>query len=205
MSRNCVKQKIKNPLTSGFVSASGESYAYGLGEPERPFSKMVGDEGKSLSLERDTMYLIRANHLSTGPTICTAEEDGLRVTPVERRRTKRLIGAAGGFQFREVEFAGWDRTRLALSATPIRTAVGREHTRPEHAYCDKTAAGLKKVLRRVRPQEADLLAAADAEIAAAEDALRLARLRRIELVSLAWQKARVVRLNELDVQEPART
>lgn len=194
--KNAVKQKIKNPVTCGFVGGSVESYAYDPGEPERSFSKMVSDESERLSKKGDTMYLFRTYRGGPMGQVVTTED--LRVTPKERHRTKKIIGG----MFREIEHAGWDRSGLTIRAVQMQRANGTEASGMEQRTVDNTAAGVKTVLRRLRPQEAELLAEADAEIAVAVEQLRAARCRRMELVSLAWTKAHVVRLNELDVKEP---
>lgn len=88
-----------------------------------------------------------------------------------------------------------DRLRLGTTAG---STDGFGRTRGETLIV-KTAPAveIKKGVRRVRPEEAELLAAADDEIAELEAQLTRVRLRRNELAAAAWTKAHVVTAKEL--------
>jgi hypothetical protein len=68
----------------------------------------------------------------------------------------------------------------------------------DQARAQASAAGIKKVCRRLRPQEAERIDSIDAEIAALESEIARARDRREEAVREAWAKANVVRLREFE-------
>ena len=60
-----------------------------------------------------------------------------------------------------------------------------------------SAEGIKTVLRRLRPQEADLLEAIDRDIEHLQAQLDALRARRKDILHVAWQRGNVVRLNEV--------
>lgn len=79
------------------------------------------------------------------------------------------------------------------------TARGVESARSrDQARAQATAAGIKKVCRRLRPQEAEGIDSIDTEIAELERRIAEAWDRRQEAVREAWSRANVVRLAEFE-------
>jgi hypothetical protein len=68
----------------------------------------------------------------------------------------------------------------------------------DQARAQASAAGIKKVCRRLRAREAERIDSIDAEIAALEREIARARDRREEAVREAWARANVVRLAEFE-------
>ncbi len=125
----------------------------------------------------------------------------LRVFHAEKRK---VVGQIGGV-FNEVKTYGYDHSRINIRGLDCINAFGRkESARTEQV--PKTAAGIKTALRRLRPQEAERIAAVDAEIErltaeierlTAE--LEAKRRERKALVGEAWTKANVVPLSHLTI------
>lgn len=105
----------------------------------------------------------------------------------------------GGIPINRMESTGRrDRKRLDILVRKGTTARGIESSRSrDRTQAAATAAGVKQVIRQLRPQEAEMIDAADAEIAELEEQLRFARDNRAEIVRNAWGKAHVVRLAEM--------
>lgn len=108
-------------------------------------------------------------------------------------RTKRLIGG----MFREIEVSGVDRKHLDVTARNPRRSDGRKGGSNVSTQVEKSAAGLKTAVRRLRPEEAARLDEKDAEIAAALERVVALRAERSEIVREAWRRAHVVRLSEI--------
>lgn len=130
----------------------------------------------------------------------------VRVTWREKRRVK-ATHTFGDVSFNEVDHAGWDRGGLMFQPC----GLGTDDTRPIRAsgvglggglrrYVESTAAGVKQAVRRIRPQEAERLAAIDAEIEAHEQAIGALRQERREVVTVAWTNGHVVRVAEVAPQ-----
>lgn len=82
-----------------------------------------------------------------------------------------------------------DRRKLDIKSPDISSYVFR---------VPATAEGIKAVLRRIRPQEASLLDAIDAEVAKVQIELDALKQRRKEVVHTAWLRGNVVRLKEVE-------
>lgn len=115
--------------------------------------------------------------------------------PMIYRDSGRRIGGV----FTELEATGrHNKTRFEIAVRKGRTARGVESSRSrDRAEADATAAGIKRVCRRLRPQEATRIAAIDDEIATIETDLREAKDRRVKVVREAFAKGHVVRLAEM--------
>jgi len=68
-----------------------------------------------------------------------------------------------------------------------------------------TAEAIKAVLRRIRPQEAEVLDAIDRDIADVQSRLNALKDRRQDALRTAWQRAHVVRLAEIEQLLPTAT
>lgn len=82
----------------------------------------------------------------------------------------------------------------------LATSVLASRYRMPNSYVFRVAAsaeGIKTVLRRLRPQEADLLEAIDRDIEHLQAQLDALRARRKDILHVAWQRGNVVRLNEV--------
>lgn len=133
-----------------------------------------------------------------------ATTDQIKVTPFETHKVKRTGHIPGLGSYNEIEHKGWDRKRLTIIALKPTWAAGYARDTAERAVCDNTAAGLKSVLRKLRPQEAERLTTIDAEIEALKQAIGAKRRERKLVVREAWSKAHVVRLNEIEVVTPGK-
>ncbi|MBS1895599.1 MAG: hypothetical protein JST59_30230 [Actinobacteria bacterium] len=92
-----------------------------------------------------------------------------------------------------------DRAVFEVIVREGTTARGFESTRSrDQARAQASAAGIKKVCRRPRPQEAARIVAIDTEIAELEGRIEEARDRRQEAVREAWARGNVVRLAEFE-------
>jgi hypothetical protein len=111
----------------------------------------------------------------------------------------REVGRVGGL-FPRLESTGRrDSRRLDVRVLKGTSARGVETSRGRDAVeSAASAAGVKKVCRRLREREAAQLEAVDAEIARLEEQLAAARGRREKAVRSAWTKANVVRLAEME-------
>jgi hypothetical protein len=115
-------------------------------------------------------------------------------------RQKGRQSAVAGIPIRRMESTGRrDASVLDVVVVEGTTARGFGAARSrDRAQARATAAGVKKVCRRLRPREADRIDSLDAEIAALESEIAAARDRREEAVREAWAKANVVRLAEFE-------
>ena len=106
----------------------------------------------------------------------------------------------GGIPIRRMESTGRrDAKVFEVIVRKGTTARGIESARSrDQARARATAAGIKKVCRRLRPQEAERIDSIDAEIAVLESRIAEARDRREKAVREAWAKANVVRLAEFE-------
>lgn len=106
----------------------------------------------------------------------------------------------GGIPIRRMESTGRrDRTVFEVIVCEGTTARGFETARSrDQARAQASAAGIKRVCRRLRPREAGRIEAIDAEIAGLEGRIAEARDRRQEAVREAWGRADVVRLAEFE-------
>jgi hypothetical protein len=119
--------------------------------------------------------------------------------PVIFRRAGRQ-STIGGIPIRRMESTGrrdpkvFDVVvRKGTTARGFGSAPSRDRARAQ-----ATAAGIKKVCRRLRPRDAERIDSIDAEIAAFEQRVSEARDRRQEVVREAWGRANVVRLAEFE-------
>ncbi len=138
-------------------------------------------------------FLFRFHPLSGGTDVVQAA--GVRVTHAERRRVKGTIGGI----FTEVETCGFDHSKLNIRTQDTIGSYGRKDSMRQ-AVVPKTAAGVKTRLRRLRPQEAEVIAAIDAKIERLQAELAESRTARRVAVREAWTKAHVVRLSDLTVE-----
>lgn len=126
-------------------------------------------------------------------------EEVLVQHPVIFRQAGRQSTVAG-IPIRRMESTGRrDRTVFEIIVRSGTTARGLATVRSrDRAGAQASAAGIKKVCRRLRPREAERIEAIDAEIAELERRVAEARDRRQEAVREAWARAHVVRLAELE-------
>jgi hypothetical protein len=96
----------------------------------------------------------------------------------------------GGFRFgHSTGTARIDRRKLDIRSLQVSSFVFRVAA---------TAEGVKSVLRRIRPQEAEQLDAIDADIGRLQAQLDALRDQRKQALHAAWQRGNVVRLKELE-------
>lgn len=101
--------------------------------------------------------------------------------------------------FREVRGTGkMDKTVVSIRSTGEPSVSGHGTKREWRQTIRRTAADVKKSVRKVRPEEEAILAQHDLAIAELEEALKTARLARAEAVADAWDRAHVVRLQEVE-------
>lgn len=102
---------------------------------------------------------------------------------------------------REIAGTGrYDHRSLSISAYReggIRNARGVDSSGHVFTRTESSADGVRKVLRRLRPQEAARLDEIDDDILLAVAHLHTLRQTRKEIVDEAWKRAHVVRLNEI--------
>ena len=111
----------------------------------------------------------------------------LRLVHPEIRKLKNAN--LGGFRFAHTVGTGRiDRRKFDITSPQVSSYVFRVAA---------SAEGVKSVLRRLRPQEADLLEAIDRDIEQLQAQLDALRERRKDTVRTAWQRGNVVRLNEV--------
>jgi hypothetical protein len=105
-----------------------------------------------------------------------------------------------GIPVRRMESMG-RRDRSVFEVLVRKGTTARGHASAssrDHARAQATAAGIKKVCRRLRPREAERIVSIDAEIAELERQIAEVRDRREEAVREAWVRANVVRLAEFE-------
>lgn len=126
----------------------------------------------------------------------------LRVTRIEKRRYRPVSGVIPGIgQVLTSDPTGrYETDKLRVAPQDNRYADGRGCGTHWNAHVPRSAAGVKAVVRRIRPEEAAAIAACDARIARLEEDLRKSREIRAEAVQVAWGKAHVVRLAEIESQ-----
>lgn len=111
----------------------------------------------------------------------------LRVVHPEIRKLKNA--SLGGFRFAHSVGTGRiDRRKFDITSPQVSSYVFRVAA---------SAEGVKSVLRRLRPHEAELLDAIDRDIEHLQTQLEALRERRKETLHTAWQRGNVVRLNEV--------
>lgn len=121
--------------------------------------------------------------------------DEIKVRRIEKTRVVRQLAFG-----QEVEGTGQyftDKVRVMAAGVPN----GLGHKGRIEKYVQLTAAGVKEVVRRLRPQEAEAIAQQDQVIRGLESQLLAAREVRKALVRDAWTKAHTVTLKE--IQEAA--
>lgn len=106
----------------------------------------------------------------------------------------------GGLPINRLEATGRvDSKRFDIVVRKGTTARGVESSRSrDRAVAPATAAGVKKVIRVLRDQEAEKLDAIDERIEDLERQVDEARRERVEIVREAWAKGNVVRLAEME-------
>jgi len=139
-------------------------------------------------------FLLRASHPKRGRNSVLTTDD----LQVRFRHKVKATGRQIGGLFTEVTDAGIDRKHLELHSRDGRAGDGR----PAHASWARNEAGatgaaVKRILRRLRPQEAEQLAAIDARLEQAKRALAEIRGERDEAVRRAFAKGHVVTVSEL--------
>jgi hypothetical protein len=146
----------------------------------------------------ETPYLMKLRSLERGRDVVTAES--LRVRLAEKRRQRDTGMKIDGMRVTIGEHAGWDHKRLNIMPIDARNGIGRKQT-SHMAIVERSAAGVKAALRRMRPDHANKLAAFDAGIEALEQQLVELRCKRREFLQQeAWPKAHVVRLADVEAQ-----
>jgi hypothetical protein len=139
-------------------------------------------------------FLLKASHPKRGRNSVLTTDD----LQVRFRHKVKPTGKQIGGLFTEVTDAGVDRKHLELYPREGRTGDGRRaHSPWARNEADATGAGVKQVLRRLRPQEAEQLAAIDARLEEAKRALDEIRDERDEAVRGAFSKGHVVTVSEL--------
>jgi hypothetical protein len=117
----------------------------------------------------------------------------LQVRYAEIRNVK--YSAIGGFRIGHTMGQGRiDRSRLDITSPDVSSFVFRVAA---------TGEGVKRVLRRLRPQEAELLDGIDRQIAELQERLAALKEERNQALQLAWRHANVVRLQEVKSLLPA--
>jgi hypothetical protein len=102
---------------------------------------------------------------------------------------KTTYSNLGGFRFgHSVGTGRIDRRKLDIRSPQVSSFVFR---------VTATAEGVKSVLRRIRPQEAEQLDDIDAQIVSLEAQLAGLRDRRKATLHVAWQRGNVVRLKDI--------
>ena len=100
----------------------------------------------------------------------------------------------GGFRFGHSTGTGrFDGRKLDIRSAQASSYVFR---------IPATAEGIKGVLRRLRPQEAELLDGIDQQIEALQRQLAALKEERSQALHLAWRHANVVRLKEVEALLP---
>lgn len=115
---------------------------------------------------------------------------------------RKEVGRNGVFVTTEAT-GRYDRSKLRLMVLDeerCRNKYGNK-TSVTRRVVANTAAGVKSVLRRIRPEELERIEAKDTEIAEAKETLKRLQYERADIVQEAWTKAHVVRLNELEPTE----
>lgn len=132
------------------------------------------------------------------------EAPHVKITWREKRRNTRPVADL----FVMTEHAGWDHSQIRIEALgrypnanmvdhlPVRDGSGRSAL-DKLVHASATAAGIKKVLRRVRPQERATLDRIDNRIVDLQRELAAARTKRKAVLAEAWRNGHVVRLNEV--------
>ncbi len=119
---------------------------------------------------------------------------GVTVAHAERLKSDGTIGG-----FTVVKAVSFDHSKITLRPHDPINGLGRK-TSSMRFTVPKTAAGIKTVMRRLRPQEAARIAAVDVEIARLVEELASKRAERRTIVQEAWVKAHVVPLAHLTIQ-----
>lgn len=118
-----------------------------------------------------------------------------------RVEINKPTGKTLGGLFTEVKGTGRYRPDvLCLHATRDETVdgFGRRAYDGLREHVGRSAAGVKAVVRRIRPQEAAELARIDEDIAEVQERLETLRRQRREALASAWQRAHVVRLADVE-------
>lgn len=137
--------------------------------------------------------------------IHTATELRGRVGERTKRTLKQFVD---GFNYYETKRVGMNAKKMDLWAghKNLHNAYGSKVDQCHIGEIDRTAASLKSAVRRLRPQEAELLKEIDAKIKEAVAVVTTLRGERKALMSEAWTKAHVVRLAEIEpLEEKPRT
>lgn len=138
----------------------------------------------------DRQFLVRRDRSSL------YQAGSLRVRLAPKYRPKRTHQSPIG-PITEIEEAGSNSRRLQVTILDALETTGRS-AHPGSVVVDRTAAGVKAAVRRMRPEEAALVQKVDDEIESTKQRLADLRRERAELVRTAWSKAHVVRLQEVD-------
>ena len=108
---------------------------------------------------------------------------------------KTTYSNLGGFRFgHSVGTGRFDGRKLDIRSPQVSSYVFR---------VPATADGLKSVLRRLRPQEAELLDGIDRQIEELQARLAALKEERNQALHLAWRNGNVVRLKEVEGLLPA--
>lgn len=108
----------------------------------------------------------------------------------------RATGRSIGGMFREVESTG--KMVAGVLRVRLQGVSGHGQKRDHGELVRTTPVEVKKLIRRVRPDELALLAEHDRRIEQIEAELKAARAARAETAAEAWVKAHVVTVKELD-------
>jgi hypothetical protein len=142
--------------------------------------------------DRRSPYILAEEIVVSHPMIC--------------KKTGRQ-STIGGVPINRMESTGRrDRRRIQIVVRRSATARGLELSRHrEGVETEASAAGVKRVCRRLRDREAEEIDAIDAEIAELEERAGRTRDRRREAVRKAWRRAKFVRLAEIEERAEAET
>lgn len=122
----------------------------------------------------------------------TTSPDFLVFSVEKTRATGKTIAG-----FREVTGTGRARTDVVRIRSTEGALRGGGQKGEWGNYVKRTSAAVRDSLRRVRPEEVEVLARFDARIADLEEQLRQVRLARAEAAADAWRKAHVVTLKDV--------
>ncbi len=130
-----------------------------------------------------------------------ADELVVRLPPIYTSRPK---GSVSGITFNELVDTGKKKTKALkiYGKSGVITPDGKRKSNEGSQEVPRTAAGVKAVLRRLRPEEAAQLDEIDAQITEAQERLAALRKEREAKVKEAWTRAHVVRLAEVEAMLP---
>lgn len=109
----------------------------------------------------------------------------------------RRAGTVAGFPYSEPT-GTFEANRLQVSPIGAVLSTGQPSSSFGYVVVDRSAAGVKARVRRIREQEAVAIDALDEQLEATKQHLADLRKQRDAAVRTAWRKANVVRLSEIE-------